>query len=135
MKVSLLSAVRQVTPTLVQLELSAQKAIALRRELRRVEEALADYDTVLKDWATKQGIDGKPISELSPEQLSYWQELMNTEVEVTLYPVLGMSDFTNAKLSVYIVDALILAGLLKEEQSDAKTEADDVSGAATDVGD
>lgn len=109
--IDLLNARKSVS-ALYQAQVSGKKALQIRAAVRKMQEPLIDYDATLKAWVEKENIDGKQISELSPEQQAYWQEIVITEVEPSWKPPLNGEDLDTVELSAAQIDGLIAVGMI-----------------------
>jgi hypothetical protein len=113
--VDLLNA-QEALGVLYELEMSGGKAIKLRRAVREMSGHVSDHQEALRAWDQKEGIDGKRIDELTVEQRRYLEELLSVEVEPSWEPVLEVEDLEGGTVSPRQVDALVIAGLVRDEE-------------------
>jgi hypothetical protein len=96
-------------------QLDGKRALAVRRAVRKMNEPLADYEAARKQFVEDNGLDGAQLDTLTEEQRTYWRELHEADVEQTWEPVLGPDDLDRVELSAVQLDALIEAGLVRDE--------------------
>lgn len=110
-----LLAAKDTLKRLYEVKVSALKAIQISRVIRKIEEAIKDYNEALNAWIKREGVEGKTIAELTEDQKKDWEAMLMAEPEKTWDPVIEEEDLKNADgLSAKDIDMLHRIGILKE---------------------
>jgi len=111
--IDLLNAKDAVT-TLYKVPVDGATALKIRKAVRQMNEPLQDYEEALKAWVEENDINGKQISDLTPEQQLHWSQMVSVDVEREWEPVFGPDALESIELSALHLNALIEVGLVQD---------------------